>query len=82
MQRHRRIFDDFWEPEITNLEHVIVHQDVGGFKVTVDSFLTCELLITLDDLFHHLVGLGLLEFLFQFEVLFEVTIATVLHDDV
>ncbi len=48
----------------------------------MDSLLSGELLVALDDLFHHLVGLGLLKFFFQFEVLFEITVTAVLHDDV
>ena len=48
----------------------------------MDCLLTGQFLVAFDDLLHDFVGFWLIQFFLYFQVLFQISIATVLHDNV
>jgi len=81
---HRGVFNNFTESKIAYFEVACVDENVCGFEISVNGAVSGQLLVTFDDLLHynHNFCLGeTLSFAF-FEVLLEVTILAVLHDDV
>lgn len=82
MKSHGRILNDFREPEIADLKHAVVNENISRFKITMYGLFLGQLLVPFDDLFHDIESFFFRQFLFDLKILLEVAISAVLHDNV